>query len=497
MRNSTSQSSSRARVDPTQIILVMILCSIGFAFILGLSISSNPERQALALEEQRAVQPWKIASRVTGYVVFGVVSKVGLAVIAGYVIFYLIAILRNWLDLRARQIHARDGLFPVVEVQKGVLYDPNRDNAGAHPLITVAALGVQRQAATKAERIIIKQSQSDLGAGSLQALEQQPEDNLPSMISLPDVVGRCSLEALALGVGERGPVKASLNELMHILAVGASGFGKSAFIRALIWQMAQAPEPCDVIAIDISGSEFNTLQGWSRLLYPVARDARTAAATLRAVRAEIETRKGLYEAHPTAYDLASYNRQAQEPLSPMVILTDEATNMLNQAGLGEPLREVTQTARQYGVYLLLAGQSAKATVIDTQTRDNFSTRLCFHTSPASRRVVLGESVQDISERGRAWLQMPGSQIQQIQVPYVSRDELAKVLEPAGTPRQMPKRLLEAEPREEDAISQKVRSLHAQGLSDTAIARTVFRYGNPHYISKVREILQQQQQRQPV
>lgn len=496
MRKRTQNTTHRRqRIDTTQLLFGMIALALGFAFILGLSLNSTPERQALALEEAAAVQPWKIASRVTGYVFFGIVAKVGLVVMAGYVVFYVIAIGRNWLDLHARQVHARDGLFPVIEIQHGVLYDPNRDNAGAHPLITAAALSVQKQAATKADKILIRQvDRGILPKSDAQALEEHGAIvNLPDMVQLADVARHPSLDALTLGVSEGGTITASIHDLMHVLAVGASGFGKSAFLRALIWQLAQVKEPVAVVGIDCFGSELNTITDWGRLLYPVARDLPTAEATLQAVMGEIARRKALYADLPQAHDLPSYNRLAGAPLPPVVMLVDEGTAMLNERGIAEPLRQVVQTARQFGVYALLAGQNVNHRVMPTQTRDNFSTRLCFHTSAASRHVVLGETPDDVTVKGRAWMQRPGEMLQQIQCPFVTRAEVARVITAGRPARVLDVEAIKTE-RENarDDTAARVIALHAEGLSDTAIAREVFRHGNPHYIGKVRDILQQQQ-----
>lgn len=496
MRRTQTQTTDNrrrgTRIDNMRLILALVLVALGFAFVLGLSAGGlSPERQALALQEHAAVQPWKIASRITGYAVWGIGAKVGAVVMAGYVVFYVIAIGRNWLDLRSRQIQARDGLFPVIEIQRGVLYDPNRDNAGAHPLITAAALSVQKQAATKADKILVRQiDRPAIRQDDALAAEAV---NLPDLVRLADVARNPTLDALTLGVSEKGAITASLHDLMHVLAVGASGFGKSAFLRSLIWQLAQVREPLDVVAIDINGSEFNPIRSWARLLYPVARETDTAIATLQAVKTEIDRRKVLYEAIPDAYDLASYNRLADNPLAPVVILADEATNLLNQDGFGAPLREVTQTARQYGVYLLLAGQSAKHTVIDTQTRDNFSTRLCFHTSPSSRRVVLGESVEDVTKPGRAWVQITGAALQQMQVPYVTREELARVLE-VGKPRRVLDLAAvkpEAQAIEDDEAltePERVKLLDAQGVSRSEIERRVYGFNGGSAYRKVKDIL---------
>jgi len=446
----------------------------------------DPVQRALYVTEQEAVLPFKIISRVTGYLFGGVVLKVTLYVLGSFGTYYVLRIALNWLDLRSRQVHARDGIFPVVELFKGALYDPNRDNAGAHPLITIAALDVQRTAAMQADKILVKTSDKALPAVvDAPALEV---DSLPAMVLLSELARNPSLDALTLGVSERGTLTASLHDLMHVLAVGASGFGKSAFLRALIWQLAQVKEPVSVVGIDCFGSELNVIHNWSKLRYPVANEIPEAIATLQAVTGEIGRRKALYAALPTAYDLPSYNRLASEPLEPIVMFCDEGTAMLNEKSIADPLRRVVQTARQFGVYALLAGQNVNHRVMPTQTRDNFSTRLCFHTSKASRHVVLGETPDDVTIKGRAWVQRPGDTLTQIQCPYVTREEVQQVLT-VGQPSQV----IDLVASKPNGDARRVVALKADGLSDTAIAREVFNHGNTHYIEKVRGILRQQQQ----
>ena len=496
MNKAQTANTRHTRIDNTRIILSLIGVSLGFAFILGLAMSGlTPERQALALAEAAAVQPWKIASRVAGYAIFGIVAKVGAAVMAGYVVFYIIAIGRNWLDLRSRQVHARDGLYPVIEIQRGVLYDPNRDNAGAHPLITAGALSVQKQAATKADKILVRQiDRGTQPKSDVAALEDHGVIvNLPNMVQLADVARNPSLDALTLGVSERGTITVSLHDLMHVLTVGASGFGKSAFLRALTWQLAQVKEPLAVVGIDCFGSELNTIIAWERLLYPVARDLPTAKATLQAMMGEIARRKALYADLPQAHDLPSYNRLADVPLPPVVMLVDEGTAMLNEPGIAEPLRQVVQTARQFGVYALLAGQNVNHRVMPTQIRDNFSTRLCFHTSAASRHVVLGETPDDVTVKGRAWMQRTGETLQQIQVPYVTREELARVLEAGKSRRVLDLEAVkpEAQAIEDDAIltdPERVKLLDAQGVSRSEIERRVYGFSGGSAYRKVKDVL---------
>lgn len=490
MKARTNTNRQRRRVDTTQLLLVVILLAIGSAFILGLSANSTPERQALALEEAAAVQPWKIASRITGYAIWGIGAKAGLAVMAGYVVFYVIAIGRNWLDLRSRQVRAQDGLFPVIEIHPGVLYDPNRDNAGAHPLITAAALSVQKTAAMKAEKILVRQTDRPVvRADDIPAIAA-PASTLPEMVRLADVAPRPSLEALTLGVTEQGVITASLFDLMHVLAVGASGFGKSAFLRSLIWQLAQVNEPVDVVGIDCFGSELNVIQEWSKLLFPVAKELPMATATLQAITAEITRRRERYASVPKAYDLPSYNRLTDDPLRPVVLIVDEGTAMLNEPGIADPLRQVVQTARQFGVYAFIAGQNVNHRVMPTQMRDNFSTRVCFHTSAASRHVVLGESPDDVTRKGRAWLQRPGVPLEQVQCLFVTREEVAQVITRGKPAQVLDVKVVQPETDEKEA---RILELLADDqLTDSKIASLVYGYNNARTVEQVKTLRRRRQ-----
>ena len=169
-----------------------------------------------------------------------------------------------------------------------------------------------------------------------------------------------SIEDLVVGVylteTGQGVLSASLHDLMHVLAIGASGWGKSSWLRSLLWQLALAGEPVEVVAVDVSGSEFNVLYGWGRLRYPVAREPDEAAALLVEVSQEVTKRKGLYEAYPMASNLPEYNGLAAAPLLPWVILVDEGSELDR-----ESLALVSELARErdYDVWLTRVDESGE------------------------------------------------------------------------------------------------------------------------------------------
>jgi hypothetical protein len=486
------------RINSTQILLGIMLIALGMAFVLGMTIGGTPEQRALRLDEQRAVSPWRIASQVTGYAVFGIGAKALVFVIGGYVAYYLAAIARNWLDLRSRQIHARDGLFPVIEVQPGALYDPNRDNAGAHPLITMAALSVQKQAATRADRIIVKQTDKTLPVETLSALPE-PLIDWPSRVPLLSLLDEpVSLNNLVLGVTldnrrQKTIVKGAMNDLVHVAIGGSSGWGKSEFLKVLAYQLLTAAERPDLCMIDLEGVTLNAFAQSERLLYPLADNEPATLALLLALNGEMERRKQLFNAHSGIDRLDRYNAVASEPLNPIITLVDEATALLDNKDIEGHLKNLTLRARKYGLWLILAGQDWKSTSLDTAIRNQLSTRVQFKALNASQsRVLIGEGdAKDINTIGRALVVLPGRPMIEMQAPFVSHSMLMDAVRGNGPQRNL--ELNEIQPENHpDLNAQRVRELHAGGMSDTAIAREVFKYGNAYYITKVRDILQQQQ-----
>jgi DNA segregation ATPase FtsK/SpoIIIE-like protein len=269
---------------------------------------------------------------------------------------------------------------------------------------------------------------------------------LPDKIRLSDLVsGQTSLENLVVGVGidEAGnqtEVRKSIHDLMHLLAIGITGTGKSTWVLAILAEIAMCAEPIDVVCVDVHGSAFNILKGWDKLRYPVARTNEEAKAVLLKVAQEADRRKALYETVPLAEDLKSYNVHSETPLHPWLVVIDEGTIMLADKTICNDVARVVQGTRQYGIYVFMTGQTAKANVIDTPIRDNFPTRIAFNNEDTSIKVALGtkppEDLPDIA--GRGWARLKGKKDPvMIQAPYIQRREFYELLKRSGPREEMP------------------------------------------------------------
>lgn len=511
----------------------MMLSILGAALVLGLvggfllagggrSLfrQLDQEQRALYLAEQEALLPWKIAG--------GVAARgAGIAMLAAATggVIYAAWIALSFLDRRARLIHSRDGLFPIIEARGDItIYDPNRNAAGAvridkegyaipqmqpaQLLTTAAALEVQRAAAWASGGGAISAKIEGVGAlpgGDLPAL---PVPELPARVPLRALLdGAPSLARLVLGVavnsqGQIETITGNMADLVHVAVGGSSGWGKSVFLRCLAFQLIQARERPDLVLVDLEGATLAPFARSERLLYPLADSERAAAAVLTALSEdELNRRKSLFAQYPGVDNLTAYNAIAAEPLRPIVAMVDEATALLGNKAVEGALRTVALRARKYGLWLLLAGQDWKASSLDSAIKNQLSTRVQFKAlSRAQSSVLLGQAgAEALDTPGRALAILPGRDMLTLQTPYISGEALAGALDSNGPQKRLDAIeaadggngdaglvMIEDDPTLDDAA--RVLLLHRQGLSLNEIQKRVFGGIGGNYYYRVKDIL---------
>jgi DNA segregation ATPase FtsK/SpoIIIE-like protein len=263
-----------------------------------------------------------------------------------------------------------------------------------------------------------------------------PAVNWPSQVLLRDLApDPATLGGLVLGItifpgtGVARPVMAALSELVHVAVGGSSGWGKSVFLRALALQFATSAEPCRLVLIDLEGATFAPFARSERLLWPVADTEEGALAIMAHLVEEMNRRKELYQAFPGVDSLAAFNARAAEPLPPVIALIDEATALLSDRSVHNATRTLALRARKYGLWLVLGGQDWKAASVDTAIRNQLSTRIHFKAqSPSQSRVLLGDGcAAAIKALGRAYAQLPGQPLTELQAPLVTVADIEAAL----------------------------------------------------------------------
>lgn len=451
--------------------------------------------------------------------VMGIVATVVLAIICLVILYVAILGISNtaleffnraahyWLDIKDKQQQIKlnnvKRLMPDENTRQGFVYDgetfKSLDSGQAFTMMEQKYLDPIMWKLDKMQQTLIALKGTTFPQEQLPEWIPQPQEVLlPNQITLEEAIQgqRITLDNLVIGVtienGEIVPVTKSLHDLLHLLAIGITGAGKSTWVLSFLAEIEMCQQPIEVCLIDVHGSAFNVLSDWGKLKYPIARNNDQARAIFEEVRRETDRRMQLYEQVPLADSLPSYNQHAKEKIVPWLIVVDEGTLMLADRTINHFLASAVQGTRQYGIYVFMSGQTANASVIRTPIRDNCPTRICFNNEENSIRVTLGGSPPGELEEvpGRGWARLKGKKTPiKIQAPIIRRSDLYQAINRSGPRQCFP--VIEAECEtvsEEIPEADRIKALSAQGYSKRQIEEDVYGHpgGNAHY--KVTKVL---------
>jgi S-DNA-T family DNA segregation ATPase FtsK/SpoIIIE len=281
------------------------------------------------------------------------------------------------------------------------------------------------------------------------------------------------------------PVMVDLARMPHLLIAGTTGSGKSVAVNTMILSLLYrlAPEECRLIMIDPKMLELSVYDGIPHLLAPVVTEPGKAVVALKWAVREMEDR---YRAMSQlgVRNIAGYNQRlaeaaangetltrtvqtgfdpetgkpiyeeqtlALEPLPFIVVIVDEMADLMLVAGkdIEGAVQRLAQMARAAGIHLIMATQRPSVDVITGTIKANFPTRISFQvTSKIDSRTILGEQgAEQLLGQGDMLYMAAGGRITRVHGPFVSDQEVEKVVEHLRT--QGEPRYVEAVTEEED------------------------------------------------
>jgi S-DNA-T family DNA segregation ATPase FtsK/SpoIIIE len=120
-----------------------------------------------------------------------------------------------------------------------------------------------------------------------------------------------------------------------------------------------------------------------------------------------------------------------EPLPYIVVIVDEMADLMMVAGkeIEGAIQRLAQMARAAGIHLILATQRPSVDVITGTIKANFPTRISFQvTSKIDSRTILGEQgAEQLLGQGDMLYMAGGGRIGRVHGPFVSDDEVEKVV----------------------------------------------------------------------
>jgi DNA segregation ATPase FtsK/SpoIIIE, S-DNA-T family len=269
---------------------------------------------------------------------------------------------------------------------------------------------------------------------------------LRDLIVHPSYTESKSALTLALGKDIFGtPITADLTRMPHLLVAGATGSGKSVFLNSLLCNIffKATPQEVKLLLIDPKMLEFSQFQGVPHLIAEVVTNSKRAAAALLGIVGKMEERYQLMSERGVR-NIGQYNRMiaqeretkgeaAGEPLPYIVVVIDELADLMIVAArdVEESLMRLAQMARASGIHLVLATQRPSVDVLTGVIKANFPSRIAFQVSSRtdSRTVLDANGAERLLGEGDLLFLPPGtSRLQRIHAPYVSEQEVQRVVE---------------------------------------------------------------------
>lgn len=273
--------------------------------------------------------------------------------------------------------------------------------------------------------------------------EDEAPSTLPKLVDFFDVIENREPGHIIIGVDQDNQlIQLPLALLFHQLIGGMSGYGKSIYLRSLVLQLLMESETTNIqIGLaDIENNTFPEFRGKEGVRWYAGSYSEIEQMT-RSLLRELEERKLLYESFGagTPKDIERYNvmaRRENKPELPMiVVLYDEFTALMNrtqavQKRIVSDIYQLALRARKYGIFLVLAGHSYKADVLDSTVVGQFSFNICFRVRTVHTSIsVLGEGgAEHINEVGEALIRQKTGEISRIKALFLDDDALLDALD---------------------------------------------------------------------
>ena len=276
---------------------------------------------------------------------------------------------------------------------------------------------------------------------------------LAPLVSDEAYVGSDKPLLIALGRSITGaPHFADLARMPHLLVAGTTGAGKSVtihdFVVSLLYRCG--PERLRFIMVDPKRVELTLYNSIPHLLTPVITDAKKAILALKWLAKEMDRRYNILEAEKVR-DISSYHTnivapaeakaakngtpEGTPPIEAMpyiVVIVDELADIMQAypRELESGIVRLAQMSRAVGIHLILSTQRPSVKVITGLIKANIPARIALQVaSQIDSRTILdmGGAEKLLGAGDMLFLSGDMSKPRRIQAPYISEDEVKKVV----------------------------------------------------------------------
>lgn len=229
--------------------------------------------------------------------------------------------------------------------------------------------------------------------------------------------------------GREGTISIPLERMMHTVAGGDSGTGKSSVGSSIAYQLLTAPQEVKLVMADPAETTWKLFDGEQDLMLPIISSETDLLYGLKEVETEMYRRtREVYKPYPQVEKLSDYNQMVDNPLPYIVVFVDEFPWYMEHGDISQVMSRLIWTARKAGIYFFGMGTTWRSKDFNISIREQFKTRIHFSTTEkASSRILLDSPVAtELNAVGRAFIKMPQrilTDLIEVQVAYIDKGML--------------------------------------------------------------------------
>ncbi|MFE4953466.1 FtsK/SpoIIIE domain-containing protein [Streptomyces sp. NPDC056653] len=251
-------------------------------------------------------------------------------------------------------------------------------------------------------------------------------------------VGKPGSLQFVAGVAPSGDVRvADLSRLPHLLVAGATGSGKSVFLRGLLVELlrARTPEQLHLMIIDPKRLDFAAFTRAPHLRGgAIISDPDEALERLHhTLETELSQRQPILEAAGVTSAAEYYEAGGRlEDLPQLVIVVDEFADLVlggnDRKAFSELIQRYAQLTRAYGIYLVLATQRPSVDVVTGSIKANLSARIAFSLPSGRDSMTVLDRVgaEDLIGDGDMLFYRNG-RIERLQAPFTTLGDVRGII----------------------------------------------------------------------
>lgn len=225
-----------------------------------------------------------------------------------------------------------------------------------------------------------------------------------------------------------------LVKLPNILITGTTGTGKSNLLSTFVIDMIYqtTPEELRIILIDTRTTNFLRFKDIPNLLIPTVTDPREAIQTIKWLIEESYKRNILF-AENKVDDFDDYNKIAQNKIARIEVIIEDLCDfmMYDKKETEDNLYVLINIARKVGINIIISTYRASTDIITGRIKANIPARITFKTASKVDSVTIIDmaGAENLLKNGDIlFIKTEERRPKRIQVPYISDEEINKVIE---------------------------------------------------------------------